>query len=110
MKILGFYKEKYQIVNVWTHYTMYLISGKTLSIRCVVESVANVQYWDLPHSNGQIEVDRRANIPIHTVFHRLVDAVLQIFGYPKEVAITARGMFTKLEMNLVTDAIKCEFN
>lgn len=80
------------MVDIWTNYSTSLIPGKTLSIRCVVESVANVQYWDLPHSSGQIEVDRRANIPIHTVFHQLVDAVLQIFGYPKEVAITARGM------------------
>lgn len=68
--------------------------GKTLAVRCVVESVANIQYWDLPYSNhgaGQIEVDRQASVPVHTVFHHLVEAVLQIFGYPKETAVTAKG-------------------
>lgn len=62
-----------------------------MSIRCVVESVPHVRYWNSPHTNGQVEVDRRANVPVDTAFQNLIDAVLQIFGYPKETAITAKG-------------------
>lgn len=40
-----------------------------------------------------MEVDRPANIPVHTVFYNVIDIVLQMFGYPREAAITARGKF-----------------
>lgn len=83
-----------------------MILGKTLSIRCVIESVASMQYWDLLHSSGHVEVDRQANVPVHTVFHKLVEAVLQIFGFPKENALTAKGITeTKASMHPITKRV-----
>ncbi|KAK7573473.1 hypothetical protein V9T40_010664 [Parthenolecanium corni] len=67
--------------------------GKTLSVRCIVESVPSSQFWDTSQtstSNGQVELKRTVDVPTHTVMYNLVDEVLQKFGYPKEIALTAR--------------------
>lgn len=74
----------------------YFFAGKTLSVRCIVESVPSSQFWDTSQtstSNGQVELKRTVDVPTHTVMYNLVDEVLQKFGYPKEIALTARGEY-----------------
>ncbi|XP_011564293.3 uncharacterized protein LOC105394151 [Plutella xylostella] len=66
------------------------VSGKTLPVHCVVESVPSLEEGSW-RRRAAVETDSYVIIPAATAFHELVPAALMRLGYPHEMAASAKG-------------------